>query len=73
MSGANTATDAVAFLREIAGELAEIHSCSDYSLWRGEAKHRVDQYLSGAEPIRVWSISNPSQRSSPLSLAALTT
>lgn len=42
MSGVDTAPDAVAFLREIAGELAEIHSGSDYSLWRGEAKHRVD-------------------------------
>ncbi len=50
MSGADTVPDAVAFLREIAGELAEIHSGSDYSLWRGEAKHRVDQYLSRAEP-----------------------
>jgi hypothetical protein len=50
MSGVDTAPDTVAFLREIAGELAEIHSGSDYSLWRGEAKHRVDQYLSRAEP-----------------------
>ncbi len=50
MSGAYTAPDAVAFLRGIAGELAEIHRGSDYSLWRDEAKHRVDQYLSHAEP-----------------------
>ncbi|ODR90049.1 hypothetical protein [Sinorhizobium alkalisoli] len=48
MSGADTAPDAVAFLRGIAGELAEIHRGSDYSLWRGEAKHRLDQYLSRA-------------------------
>jgi hypothetical protein len=50
MSGADTPRDAVAFLRKIAGELAEIHRGSDYSLWRGEAKHRVNQYLSSAEP-----------------------
>lgn len=50
MSGVDIAPDAVAFLREIAGELAEIHSGSDYSPWRGEAKHRVNQYLSRAEP-----------------------
>ena len=50
MSRADTASDAVAFLRGIAGELAEIHRGSDYSLWRDEAKHRVDQYLSRAEP-----------------------
>ena len=42
MSGVDTAPDTVAFLREIAGELVEIHSGSDYSRWRGEAKHRVD-------------------------------
>lgn len=50
MSRADTTPDAVAFLRGIAGELAEIHRGSDYSLWRDEAKHRVDQYLSRAEP-----------------------
>ncbi|WP_189407389.1 hypothetical protein [Mesorhizobium sp. M1A.F.Ca.ET.072.01.1.1] len=43
----DTAPDVVAFLRGIAGELADIHRGSDYSLWRGEAKHRVDQYLWG--------------------------
>lgn len=73
MSRADTALDAVAFLRRIAGELAAIHRGSDYSLWRGEAKHRVDQYLSGAEPFHVWSISKPSQRSRALIPAALTT
>jgi hypothetical protein len=50
MSGLDAAPDAVAFLGGIAGELAEIHRGSDYSLWRGEAKHRVDRYLSQAEP-----------------------
>jgi hypothetical protein len=50
MTEANTAPDAVAFLRGIAGELSEIRSGSDYSLWRDEAKHRVNQYLSRTEP-----------------------
>jgi hypothetical protein len=50
MSGANTPPDIADFLRGMAGELAEIHRGSDYSLWRSEAKHRVDQYLSLAEP-----------------------
>jgi hypothetical protein len=40
MSGADTALGAVAFLREIAGELAEIRRSSDYPLWRGEAARR---------------------------------
>ena len=42
--------DVAGFLSEIARELAEIHRGSDCSLWRGEAKHRVDQYLSQAKP-----------------------
>jgi len=50
MSEADIPPDAVAFLRGIAGELAEIHRARDYSLWRSEAKHRVDQYLSHAKP-----------------------
>ena len=50
MSEADTSLDAVSFLRGIASELAEIHSGSDYSQWRGEAKHRVAHHLSRAEP-----------------------
>lgn len=50
MSTAYTPEDVTAFLDEIAGELAEIYSGSDYSLWRSEAKQRVDRYLSLAEP-----------------------
>ena len=50
MSEADTSLDAVSFLRGIAGELAEIHRGSDYSQWRGEAKHRVAHHLSRAEP-----------------------
>lgn len=47
---AREASGVAAFLEGIAGELAEIHRGSDYSLWRGEAKHRVDQHLAEAEP-----------------------
>lgn len=50
MSGAKTPPDTAAFLHGIAGELAEIHRGGDYSLWRSEAEHRVDQYLSLTEP-----------------------
>ncbi len=50
MSGADTASDAVDFLRGIAGELAEIHRASDYSQWRDDAKHRVAQHLSRTGP-----------------------
>lgn len=50
MSGAEAPPDVIAFLEGIGSELAEIHRGSDYSLWRSEAKHRVDQYLSQTEP-----------------------
>ena len=50
MSGANALPDIADFLRKIAGELAAIRGGSDYSLWRSEVRHRVDQYLSLAEP-----------------------
>ena len=50
MSEADAPQDVIAFLGGIATELAEIHRGSDYSLWRSEAKHRVDQYLSRTEP-----------------------
>lgn len=50
MSGEDTAPGAVAFLREIAGELAEIHRSSDYSLWRGEAPRRLISLRRGAVP-----------------------
>lgn len=50
MSAADTSPDTVAFLRGIAGELAEIHRARDYAEWRSEAKHRADHYLSRAAP-----------------------
>lgn len=50
MSEADIPPDAVDLLRGIAGELAEIRSGSDYSQWRSDAKHRVAQHLSRAEP-----------------------
>lgn len=50
MSRAEATPDVIAFLDRIGSELAEIHGGSEYSLWRSEAKHRVDQYLSQTEP-----------------------
>jgi hypothetical protein len=42
--------DITDFLRGIAGELADIHRAKEYSFWRGEAEHRVNQRLSQSEP-----------------------
>lgn len=50
MSRADAPQEVVTFLAGIASELADIHRGSDYSLWRSEAKHRVDQFLSRAQP-----------------------
>lgn len=50
MSAADTSPDTVAFLRGIAGELAEIGRARDYAEWRSEAKHRANHYLSRAAP-----------------------
>lgn len=50
MSGADSADDPVAFLRGIAGELAEIRRGRDYSQWRSEASHRVGQFLEEVKP-----------------------
>ena len=50
MTSKHSYSSVVEFLEGIAGELAEIHSGSDYSLWRSEAKHRVQNYLAEAEP-----------------------
>jgi hypothetical protein len=43
------ASDVGSFLEGVAGELVEFHRGTDDSLWRGEAKHRVDRYLAEAE------------------------
>ena len=50
MRNPHASPDVVGFLREIAGEIATIHRSRDYSEWRSEAKSRVDEYLSRAEP-----------------------
>lgn len=50
MSGPSRSTNLLAFLSSIAGELAQIHRGGDYTLWRSEARHRVNTYLSTAEP-----------------------
>lgn len=67
MSEPAPTADAAVFLGEIADELAEIRSGSDYSLWRSEAKHRIDQYLSRAEPfsdfVACWVFSGDGARS----------
>ena len=61
MSGPEAPLDVLAFLRGLARELAEIHSGADYSLWRSAAEHRVNQYLSQAEPfseyVHCWAFS----------------
>lgn len=50
MSEVEVRPDALNFLRGLAGELAQIHSGSEYSQWRGDAKHRVAEHLSRVKP-----------------------
>lgn len=50
MSGPEAPADVEAFLQAIADEVAKIQRGRDYSLWRSEAKHRVNDFLSQAEP-----------------------
>lgn len=49
--------DLPTFLAGIAAELAEIDRGSDYSLWRSEAKHRVQERLIRSEPFSAFATS----------------
>ncbi len=42
--------DAIAFLEEIAGELAQIHRGKHYAQWHGDAAERTNRALTNAEP-----------------------
>tara|TARA_R110001606_G_scaffold233942_1_gene381576 strand:- start:71745 stop:72914 length:1170 start_codon:yes stop_codon:yes gene_type:complete len=44
--------DAISYLGEIAGELAQIHRGKHYAQWRGDAVRRVDRVLSSSDPFR---------------------